>query len=116
MAYISQEKKKELSPEIKAVLKKYSFKGSIAVRHHSTLVVNVKSGPLELPHSVGYCQVNTYWIVENWSKSWSTFLLELKTAMMNGNHDNSEIQSDYFDVGWYVDINIGKYDKPYIVK
>ena len=34
MAYVSQEKKKQLAPAIKAVLKKYGMKGSIAVRHN----------------------------------------------------------------------------------
>jgi len=48
MAYISQEMKKELAPEIKAVLKKYGVKGTIAIRNHSTLVVNIKSGKLDL--------------------------------------------------------------------
>jgi hypothetical protein len=32
---------------------------------------------------------------------------------MEGNHDNSDIQSDYFDVGWYVEVNIGKWNKAY---
>ena len=35
--------------------------------------------------------------------------------MMVGNHNNSDISTDYFDVGWYIDINIGKWDKPYEV-
>jgi hypothetical protein len=33
--------------------------------------------------------------------------------MNDGNHDNSDIQSDYFDVGWYISINVGRWDKPY---
>ena len=48
MAYVSQEMKKDLAPQIKAVLKKYGLKGSIGVRHHSSLVVNIKSGILDL--------------------------------------------------------------------
>ena len=44
MAYMSQQQKAALSPAIKAVLKKYNMKGTIAVRHRSTLVVNIKSG------------------------------------------------------------------------
>jgi len=32
-----------------------------------------------------------------------------------GNHDRSDIQSDYFDVGWYKSVNIGKWNKPYEV-
>ena len=47
MAYMSQSLKKELAPAIKAVLKKYNVKGTIAVRHHSTLVVNIKEGALD---------------------------------------------------------------------
>jgi len=23
--------------------------------------------------------------------------------------------TDYFDVGWYISVNLGKWDKPYIV-
>jgi hypothetical protein len=38
---------------------------------------------------------------------------ELIDAMNYGNHNNSDIQSDYFDVGWYVNLHIGKWDKPY---
>jgi len=34
--------------------------------------------------------------------------------MNNGNHNNSDIQTDYFDVGWYITVNLGKYDTPYI--
>ena len=32
-----------------------------------------------------------------------------------GNYDNSDVQTDYFDTGWYIDINIGSWDKPYTV-
>jgi hypothetical protein len=34
--------------------------------------------------------------------------------MNAGNHNNSDVQSDYFDVGWYIDVNIGKWNKPYV--
>ena len=47
MAYISQDNKKELAPAIKAVLKKFNMKGSIGIRHHSTLVVTLQSGSIE---------------------------------------------------------------------
>jgi len=35
--------------------------------------------------------------------------------MMIGNHNNTDLMSDYFDVGWYISINVGKWDKPYEV-
>ena len=60
--------------------------------------------------------VNPYWFKEHFSGVAKSFLLELFQAMNKGNHDNSDIMTDYFDVGWYVDVNIGKWDKPYIVE
>jgi len=63
MAYVSQADKKELAPAIKAVLKKYDMKATIAVRNHSTLVVKVKSGAIDFtdyanPYQNGYIDVN----------------------------------------------------------
>ena len=45
--------------------------------------------------------------------AYKEFLMELKSAMMNGNHDRSDIMTDLFDVGWYIDINIGRWNKAY---
>jgi len=138
MAYMNQEKKRALAPQIKAVLKKYGVKGTIGVRHYSTLVVKIKSGSLDLignhiknikekytrPNeeqlaNIDNFEVNPYWIHDQYTGKVKDFLLELKAAM-NGarasvkNHDNSDIQTDYFDVGWYISINVGSWDRPYI--
>ena len=133
MAYVSQDLKAKLAPQIKAVLKKYGMKGTIAVRNHMTLVVNLKAGKLDLignynetvnenprfkndmrPREVvKYMDINRYWYHEHFTGECKAFLDELLPAMMTGNHDNSDIMTDYFDVGWYVDINVGQWDKPY---
>jgi len=133
MAWINQEGKTKLAPGIKAVLKKYGMKGSISLRHHSTLVVTISEGLLDVisnmyeiamtkPESYfardkapkpNYMQVNEHWIGDNYSGKCKDFLEALKDAMNVGNHNRSDIQTDYFDVGWYLDINIGKWDKPY---
>ena len=133
MAYMDQRQKAFLAPAIKAVLKKYSMKATIGVRNHSTLVVNVSQGPLDIISNMyeiamtrtdsfyardkvakpKYMQVNEHWIGDNYSGKCKEFLQELKDAMDVGNHDRSDIQTDYFDVGWYKDINIGQWDKPY---
>jgi hypothetical protein len=47
MAYVSQELKAQLAPGIKAICKKYGVKASIAVRNHTTLVLNIKQGPID---------------------------------------------------------------------
>ena len=116
MAYMNQERKKELAPAMKAVFKKYGMKATIAVRHHSTLVANIKSGPIdfgEYTHGDGYIQVNEYHIDRHYEGDAREFLLELKEAMMKGNHDHSDPMTDYFNVGWYIDINVGGWNKPY---
>ena len=59
MAFISQEKKKELAPAIKAVAKKFGMKVTIGIDNHSSLIVRVKEGPLQFDD---YEQVNTYHI------------------------------------------------------
>ena len=116
MAYMNQERKAAMAPAIKAVLKKHGMKGSIGVQHHSTLVVTVSEGKIDF--GVDCRTVNEYHIEHNYknNKAALAFLTELKSAMMVGNHDNSDAQSDYFDVGWYININIGKYNKPYVLK
>ena len=48
MAYIKQEQKKQISQAIKAVLKEYGMKGTIGIRDHKKLVVNLNAGQLDL--------------------------------------------------------------------
>lgn len=113
MAYMSQEMKAKLAPGIKAVLKKYNMKGTISVDHHAELVVKIKSGPLFKESHNKYTQVNHYHIDNHYEGKERDFLNELRDAMMVGNHDNSNSMVDYFDVGWYISIHIGRWNKPY---
>ena len=135
MAYVSQELKSKLSPAIKAVCKKYGIKASIAVRNHMTLCLNIKSGAIDFignsnrvcgadfyqvargfkPNTTGYDQVNPYHFQSHYDGDAKAFLSEVLAVMNDGNWDKSDIQSDYFNVGWYVDVNIGSWNKPYTV-
>lgn len=134
MAYMSQEKKAKIAPVVKAVLKKYKVKGSLSVRNHSTLVLNIKSGAIDFienfistdrnalsEEQVRYIRanksldVNPYWYQEHFDGKAKKFLTEIMSAMNDGNHDRSDAQIDYFDVGWYVDVNIGNWKKHYEV-
>lgn len=133
MAYMSQENKKRIVELAKPVLKKYGIKATFGVRHHSTLVCNIKSGSLDFINN--YCEtvknaweghvesvkkdqyidVNVYHYEKHFSGDCLAFLKELITVMNDGNYDNSDAQFDYFDVGYYIDINVGKWDKPYVL-
>jgi hypothetical protein len=144
MAHVSPEDKKKLTPAIKAVLKKYGIKGSISVRHRSSLVVKLTAGKLDImgaykqsamdgdkhdrycPTEVKrlnyrltatYVDVNTYWMDEAFAANETVvkFLQELKTAMQGVDYyDDSDSQVDYFNRSHYVDILVGQWNKPYV--
>ena len=141
MAYVSQELKSKLSPTIKTICKKYGVKASIAVRNHRTLVLNVKSGKIDFienyiktdankvaankmsPETIAQIRkdqsldVNTYWAHEHYSGKAKQFLTEMISAMKGPDFfDETDAQTDYFHVSHYIDINIGKWNKPYIVE
>ena len=118
MAYVSQADKKALAPAIKAVLNKYGMKGSIRVRHHSTLCVTVKSGAIDFSDYMrgeAYIDVNEYWIDQHYNGIARDFLNELLEAMKGPNYFNDDdAMTDYFHRSHYTDICIGtSYDKPY---
>lgn len=135
MAYVSQQMKAELAPAIKAILNKYGVKGSLAVQNHSTLVLNIKSGTIDFINNyneviernnagdlrqghkaTGYIQVNTYWSDEHFTGKAKKFLAEVIAAMKGPKFfDHSDAMTDYFHVSHYIDINVGKWNKPYIV-
>ena len=140
MAYVSQELKAKLAPSIRAVCKKYGIKASVAVRNHSTLVLNVKQGNIDFVENfietdkaksygrymdedrISYLRknqsldVNPYHYRDHFSGRALKFLQEVMSIMNDGNWDKSDIQTDYFNVGWYVDVNIGRWNKPYALE
>jgi hypothetical protein len=121
MAYVSQQMKAELAPAIKSILKKYGIKGSLAVQNHSTLVLNIKSGKIDFAKdstsdNFNY-QVNTYWVHEHYTGKAKKFLAEVIAAMKGPKFfDHSDAMTDYFHVSHYIDINLGKWNKPYVLE
>lgn len=131
MAYVSQELKAKLAPRIRAICKRYGIRATLAVRNHSTLVLNVRQGAIDFVGSYNsiaknrdtllgparlaenYIDVNPYWYRDHFEGRALQFLSEVFAVMNDGNHDRSDIQTDYFDVGWFVDVNIGRWDRPY---
>lgn len=141
MAYISQDTKAKLAPAIKAILKKYGVKGSLSIRHHSSLVLTLKSGKIDFIENYistdaakpyankmsadqvayirknRYLDVNTHWIHEHYTSKAQSFLTEMKAAMEGPDFFcEDDAQTDYFSRSHYVDINVGKWDKPYITE
>jgi hypothetical protein len=140
MAYVSQDRKAKIVAAVKPILKKYGIKATFAVRNHSTISLNIKSGPIDFvenyigtdmnkvaankmsPDMIAYLRknqaidVNPYWFQDHFSGVAKKFLSEVMPAMKSADwYDRSDAQIDYFDTAYYVDINIGKWNKPYKV-
>lgn len=136
MAYMNSEKKAVIASKIKPILAKYSVKGSLSVRNHSTIVLTLKSGKIDFignlnrvcgndhyqvsrgfrPNTTGYIDVNPYWYQDHFDGEAKEFLTEALAALKGADwYDRSDAMVDYFDTAYYVDVNVGKWNKPYIV-
>lgn len=131
MAYMSQEKKAKIKAELRKAIPQ-SWKWSLAVRHHSTVVLTIRSAPVDLIDaytskrcseevraacmSQRHMECNPY----HWREHFEGELLDVFSAILGalnaGNHDRSDLQTDYHDVGWYVSVCFGRWDKPFEVR
>jgi len=133
---MNQERKAQINKALKPVLAKYGVKGTLSVRNHSTICLTLKSGKIDFiansnrvcgsshyqvshgfrPNTSGYSDVNPYWYQDHYDGKAKAFLDEaFKALKVAGWYDNTDAQIDYFDTAYYCDINVGKWNKPYIV-
>lgn len=99
MAYVSQEDKARLAPGIKKVLKKYDVSGTLRVHNHSTLIVTLRKGVLDLHPDT---EPNIYWIDNSYDGVIIDFYKELIDALKGDQYfDKSDVMSDYFHCSHY---------------
>ena len=123
MAYISKADKDAKAVELRALAKEYCIKATVARKHCYTIVLNIHGGKIDFygalkevdsNYSKDYIQVNPYWLDDQFNKGIAhEFLTKALEIMNRGNYDNSDAMTDYFDRGFYVDINIGQWNKGY---
>ncbi len=123
MAYMNQEKKAKIAAKLKPILKKFGLKGSLSVHNHSSIVLTIKSGSVDFFTDSGNpedarkfgIQVNHYWYKDHFTGKAKEALSEIVPAMYSADYyDNSDAQTDYFDTAYYVHVNVGKWNKPYV--
>jgi len=140
MAYMNQEKKAKIAALLKPIMAKYGVKGSLSVNNHSTIVLTLKSGSIdfvenyiktdaEKPYAkhfsedqVAYIRknqsvdVNPYWFQDHFTGKAKSFLTEAFRALKGADwYDESDAMVDYFNTAYYVSVNIGKWNKPYVL-
>ena len=138
MAWVTKANIDSKKPLIKALNKEYGIKATLSGTNDYTMTLTVSEGPIDFinsyikshddkpmaqpsawEHTVKYIMehqyidVNPYWYNEHFDGKALEYLRKAHEIMNQGNHDRSDIQTDYFDVGWYVDVKIGRWNKPY---
>jgi hypothetical protein len=134
---MNQTKKATIASKVKPILAKYRMKGSLSVRNHMSIVLTITSGPIDFigdlqpQRQFGYVtteldkdkmrqryelDINPHWYTEHYTGQSLAFLSEIIPAMYGADwYDRSDIQTDYFDTAYYVDVNVGKWNKPYVL-
>lgn len=136
MAYITTEQVAEIRNNLKAAFpSKDGWKFSVRRKHGSSVDVTILSGPMNfeawvLPEGcdwngpaylhpsqtvavVTHNQVNPYAYNYHYTAQSADVLGRMLAIIANGHWDESDIQSDYFNVAFYYHLSIGDWDKPY---
>jgi hypothetical protein len=125
MAFVDQAKKSRIAANLKKVVPA-GWKYSLAVRNHSTIVMTIASAPFELikafkasdyfkPETATHMDVNPYHYAE-WieDECVAEVISKIMGALNTDNFDKSDSMTDYFYCGHYVDLNIGRWNKPFV--
>lgn len=121
MAYVSKETKAELVAAVKKVLPA-EWKVTFRVEHYSKIVCIIRKAPVDLVECYGnddgecpsYYRINEYNIRNHCAnKEVADVLVNIVDALNGKNHDNSDVMTDYFDVGYYIDVMFGDWKKPF---
>ncbi len=141
MAWVQKETVTKVREALKVLNKEYGMKTSVSGTNSSSLKVRILSGKIDfvqnrldmLEGDMRYSeeekanhrlyltkfnsgiQVNHYWLDTSFSGIALEYLEKVKAIMSVEHWAKSDIQSDYFNCAYYMDIDIGKWDKPYEV-
>jgi len=122
MAYIRTDEVAAIRGQLKAKFPQLKF--SVRKQHHSSVIVTIKSGTVdfsELLDEHGYAQTNQYWL-SRMGKHQALFekiyeVIKTAPASVPGGRawfDESDSMTDYFHTAFYMSVNIGSYDRPYV--
>ena len=131
MAYMNQERKAVIAAALKLATAGTGLKYSLKVQNHSCISMTIKSGPIDfisdynqarvlhpmmLERATNYLYINKYYFHEHFSPGVQVVIRKIVDAMHSaGHYDLSDIMTDYFDCAYYMDIQVGSWDKPYIL-
>ena len=141
MAYVYKDTIDKVRAALKVLNKEYGMKTSVSGTNSSSLKVRIVSGKIDfvqnrldmleadnryseaekenhrlyLTKFNSGIQVNHYWLDTSFSGVALEYLEKVKAIMSVDHWDKSDVQSDYFHCAYYMNIDIGKWDKAYEV-
>ena len=122
MAYIKTEEVAAIRGQLKEKFKGLKF--SVRKQHHSSVSVTIKAGNVDFSDILddsGYAQINQYWLNRT-GKHEHLFeeiykVIKTAPASVEGGRewfDDSDSMTDYFHTAFYMSLNVGSWDKPYV--
>ena len=139
MAYINAEQTKSIREALKKKFPEHKFSVTIGAGNHS-VTASVIAGPAFRQEEAQYnkykdkyvapdlnkdhTQVNHFWVKDHYpnnAKFFQEVVEIIKTAPYYAGvgdlwFDESDIQTDYFHTAYYLNIQVGKWNKPFQVK
>ena len=131
MAYISKEDVTAIRNELKATFPKFTF--GVRKMHGGSngVDVTIKAGPTDFSdcfraNDNGHAQINQYHthMYGKHQKLFDAIHKIIRTAPIKGDgywknkgwYDNSDSMIDYFDTAYYISMNVGSWNQPYVKK
>jgi hypothetical protein len=136
MAYVSQEVITKARAALKALNKEYGVKATFSGKGGLCLNLTIAEGKIDFVNN--YCEtvsanrrmhdtqsvvdwakkeqhlsVNQYYLDSSFSGIALEYLEKAKAIMHVDHWDKSDIQSDYFNCAYYVNMQVGRWNKPY---
>jgi hypothetical protein len=136
MAYVSEEVITKARTALKALNKEYGVKATLSGKGDSTLYLTIAEGKIDFVGN--FCEnvtakrrqhdtqqvidwvikeqnisVNQYYLDSSFDGIALEYLEKAKEIMHVDHYDHSDIQSDYFNCAYYVNISVGRWNKPY---
>ncbi len=128
MAYMDQLKKAKIAAALKPVMPD-GWKYSLSVCHHSRIVCTISAAPVDLlaaaverrdyligetrPRPTTPLGVNTHHPAHHFEGELLETLSAIIAALNTDNFGHPDPMTDYFHVGHYVDLQIGRWDRPF---
>jgi hypothetical protein len=136
MAYVSQEVITKARAALKTLNKEYGVKSTLSGKGGLCLNLTIAEGKIDFVNN--YCEnvtakrrqydtaqfiawvtkeqnisVNQYYLDSSFSGIALEYLEKAKAIMHVDHFDHSDIQSDYFNCAFYVNMQVGRWNKPY---